>query len=109
MKEREPLNFARTIVAPPVGRRWAILGGGIFNRNYGQSSTGVDRRNTVRFRVARPLAYSRAENETESSDAGCNTIFFGAAKEAAEGGANGRKHIRQVVEAQGRPYWRRAE
>jgi len=42
MKEREPLNFASTTRAPPVGRRCAILGGGIFNRNYGEFSTGVD-------------------------------------------------------------------
>src|SRR5690348_17542935 len=44
MKEREPLNFASTTRAPPVGRRCAILGGGIFNRNYGEFSTGVDTR-----------------------------------------------------------------
>ena len=42
MKEREPLNFAWSDVAPPVGRRWTILGGGIFNRNYAEFSTGVD-------------------------------------------------------------------
>jgi hypothetical protein len=34
---------ASTIWAPPVGRRWTILGGGIFNRNYGDFSTGIDR------------------------------------------------------------------
>jgi hypothetical protein len=28
--------------APPVGRGCAILGGGIFDRNYGEFSTGVD-------------------------------------------------------------------
>ncbi len=29
--------------APPVGRSWAIRSGGIFNRNYGKISTGVDK------------------------------------------------------------------
>src|SRR5579863_5530116 len=43
MKEREPLNLASTSRAPPVGRPWTILGGGIFNRNYAEISTGVDR------------------------------------------------------------------
>jgi enterochelin esterase-like enzyme len=42
MKEREPLNLASTSRAPPVGRPWTVLGGGIFNRNYGEISTGVD-------------------------------------------------------------------
>ena len=44
MKEREPLNFAWTVEAPPAGRQRAILGGGIFNRNNGEFSTGVDKR-----------------------------------------------------------------
>ncbi len=42
MKEREPLNLASTCRAPPVGRPSTILGGGFFNRNYGEISTGVD-------------------------------------------------------------------
>jgi len=33
---------ASTTRAPPVGRPWAILGGGIFDRNYGEFRTGVD-------------------------------------------------------------------
>ena len=42
MKEREPMINALTTRAPPVGRRSTILGGGIFDRNYGEFSTGVD-------------------------------------------------------------------
>jgi hypothetical protein len=36
------LNIAPTTRAPPVGRPWTVLGGGIFNRYYGEFSTGVD-------------------------------------------------------------------
>jgi hypothetical protein len=42
MKEREPMINASTTRVPPVGRGCAILGGGIFDRNYGEFSTGVD-------------------------------------------------------------------
>jgi hypothetical protein len=34
---------ALTTRAPPVGRRSTILGGGIFDWNYGEFSTGVDK------------------------------------------------------------------
>jgi hypothetical protein len=43
MKEREPMINALTTRAPPVGRRSTILGGGSFDRNYGEFSTGVDK------------------------------------------------------------------
>lgn len=43
MKERVPMINASTTRVPPVGRRWTILGGGIFDRNYGEVSAGVDK------------------------------------------------------------------
>src|ERR1051325_4213517 len=64
MKEREPLNFASTTRAPPVGRRCAILGGGIFNRNYGEFSTGVD---------------SYIENRFHLLDTNCNLYLLATA------------------------------
>ena len=36
--------------APPVGRQRTILGGGIFDRNYGDFSTGVDKPKDSRLR-----------------------------------------------------------
>jgi len=44
MKEREPLNLASASRAPPVGRPGPFWVGGIFNRHYGEISTGVDRK-----------------------------------------------------------------